>query len=415
VRIRDISLFPSFFSSFQRNHAWRVVDLSYICEDGFPWEVIDGLLSLTSLTELDLAISPVRSLGWQERPWQSSEPNDLHPLQKLSTLTSLRLSGTDISYGGLCSLTTLESLRSLALDDCRCVNDFVLRFSLAPLVSLTSLDLSNNSHVTDVGLMSLSSLRSLETLCIGSCPLITGVGLACLVSLESLTSLDFGNRVNMIRFGSINVRSGLTRISEAGLRALAPLTSLISLDLGSCLVRDIEMSGLGSLVSLISLKLSRSRSEYSPVSDFGLAELASLERLEILELGSFSRITGVGLLALWLGNLLELDLCYCESITDVCLRVLVSAQLLERLCLRGCVRVTCVGFSVVAPLPSLLSLDLSACTSVSDEGLLGLVGFSRMVLLDLRSCNGVTLGGVGVLRSAIGLSRLVRIFSCYDD
>jgi hypothetical protein len=407
VQIRDILLFPSFLSSFQRNHAWRVVDLSYISEDGFPWELLDSLLPLTSLTELDLATNPVRSPGWRERPFLSSESNDLHPLWKLGTLTSLRLSGVDISDVGLSILTALGSLRTLALDDCRLVNDFVLRFSLAPLVSLTSLDLSNNSHVTDVGLKSLSPLRSLETLRIGSCPLITGVGLGYLVSLESLTSLDFGNRVNTIRFGCVNVRSGLTRISGAGLRALAPLTCLVSLDLGSCLVRDTEMSGLGSLVSLTSLKLSLTRSEYSPVSDSGLAELASLGRLKILELGRFSRITGVGLFALSLVNLLELDLRYCESITDVCLGALVSAQLLERLCLRGCVRVTCVGFSVVAPLPSLLNLDLSLCTSVSDEGLLGVVRFSKMLSLDLSSCTGVTLEGVGVLTSATRSSRLV--------
>ena len=109
--------------------------------------------------------------------------------------------------------------------------------ALAPLTSLTSLNLAVCKQITDVGVAALAPLISLASLTLGECNRITDVGVAALAPLTSLTSLDL---------------CCCNRITDAGVAALAPLTSLTSLDLRCCFrITDEGVAALAHLISLV--------------------------------------------------------------------------------------------------------------------------------------------------------------------
>jgi len=94
-----------------------------------------------------------------------------------------------------------------------------------------------------------------------------------------------------------------TKVTDAGLKELAPLKNLSTLDLSGTAVTDAGLKELAPLKNLTSLDLFR-----TAVTDAGLKELAPLKHLTSLNL-AHTKVTDAGLKELaQLHNLTSLDL-----------------------------------------------------------------------------------------------------------
>lgn len=147
----------------------------------------------------------------------------------------------------------LRALKSLYLSDAT-IDDGALRH-MSSLEGLATLDISNNSRVTDAGLAALP--RRLTALNVSQCNLVTDAGLAALP--KGLESLDLSN---------------CNRVTDAGLGHLGRLATL---KINYC--ARIDGSGLASLRDVRSL--SAARLGWDTLSYFGF-KLGGLERLSRL-------------------------------------------------------------------------------------------------------------------------------------
>lgn len=154
-------------------------------------------------------------------------------------------------------------------------------------------------------------------------------------------------------------------LGDCGMRELAKLTLLESLDLTGCrLVSDAGVREVASLTSLVELKLSRC----GLVADTGVRTLTkSLPSLRVLDLSYCPLISDHGVGELVLPELRQLDLSGCKSMTDVGFKKLVLFTSLQKLKLRSCA-ITDDAVAELATITTLRELDLSYCQSISTNG-----------------------------------------------
>ena len=162
-------------------------------------------------------------------------------------------------------------------------------------------------------------------------------------------------------------------------------------DLGGSLARD--RAG-----SISSIDLSRSW-----VSDIDLTRLAGLDRLERLALAQTHLTDGALAIVGGLPHLRELDLFYCEHITDSGAASLRSARLLEKLNVRG-TKISDSGVKFLAELDRLRWLDIGI-TEISDASVELLEAMPRLEYLAIGG-NRVTEVGIASLRSLKRLRHL---------
>ncbi len=103
-----------------------------------------------------------------------------------------------------------------------------------------------------------------------------------------------------------------------------------------------------------------------PITDVGLAHLASLKKLT------------------------EVDLGWCKQITDKGLEYLTPLKQLTKLDLQGCKKVTDAGLAHLKSLTQLTELNLYACDKISDTGLAHLKALSQLTELNLWGCKQIT-------------------------
>lgn len=114
---------------------------------------------------------------------------------------------------------------------------------------LTTLDLSRNEFIGEIGAQALSELRNLTTLLLRQAQLGDG-GAKALGSLTNLRTLVLANN----------------NLGDAGAQALSGLTNLTTLDLAKNNLGDMGAKALGSLTNLTMLVLSKT--EVSDLSPF---------------------------------------------------------------------------------------------------------------------------------------------------
>jgi hypothetical protein len=172
----------------------RVKKLSLEVSGPFHWDralaCLDGMPDLEELTLANNADLTDRAL---------------HHLDHLTRLRKLVLTGTGIRGPGLRCLSRMTELTYLDLND-TVVDDRALE-SLRALTGLKSVDL-RGTFVTDDGLTHLAGLEALVGLDLSHTD-VTGVGVARL-PLEKLHSLNLT----------------FTRLDDAGLRAIGPLSEI---------------------------------------------------------------------------------------------------------------------------------------------------------------------------------------------
>ncbi len=232
---------------------------------------------------------------------------DLAPLARLDRLEEFHISGAPITDAGLKHVANLKELRILSLWETPGITDA----GLAYLTALTKLQHLNlyRCEITDAGLVHLRTMENLERLDIAKTG-VTGPGLSHLGRMSKLKKLFTPtNSAGLTHIGRLHGLQELCAyqprkpIPGDGLAHLANLKSLRVLQLGDNLCSETGLATLSGLSGLTQLGIGGER-----VTDAGLTHIAKLQGLQELTLYK-SRITGAGLAVLRdLPNLTSLDL-----------------------------------------------------------------------------------------------------------
>jgi Leucine-rich repeat (LRR) protein len=255
-------------------------------------------------------------------------------------------------------------------------------------------------------------------------PLLNDTGVKELAALKSLTTLDLS----------------LNNVTAAGLKELAALKNLSALNLSRTNVTDADLEELAALKNLSTLDLS-----WTNVTDAGLKKLAALKNLATLDL-SATNVTGAGIRELAvlknlttlylrgpgahmvappaagrepslndagakglaaLGSLTTLDLSL-NNVTAAILKELAALKNLIALNLSG-TRVTDAAVKELAALRNLRILSLFDCTNLTDDGVKQLITIKNITYLDLVMTK-ISDAGLMELSAIQGLTHL-RVWS----
>ena len=205
-------------------------------------------LAVTETTSEQLFPKPNRSKSHEGRSpeeqqeWRRQQEGIIARLEPFAPI--VRYVGDDVA--------ALEFSERLADDDLQPIKG---------LTNLTELSLSNQSMVTDAGLMHLKGLKKLKRL-----------------NVRSILGPDIGlERLNELV--AVRTRSPGPKITDAGLEHLKGLPSLEYLNLEGTRVTDAGLRHLKGLTSLETLRLG-----YTQITDAGLEHLRGLTRLDTLRL-----------------------------------------------------------------------------------------------------------------------------------
>jgi Leucine Rich repeat len=185
--------------------------------------------------------------------------------------------------------------------------------------------LTFNADVDDADVACLTPLRRLEKLELGSCPQLTDEGLAQITKIGKLQRLAVRNgaftdhglvhlqkltELTSLVLGEAFYPDGAVNISDEGLRHLACVTKLESLELSSTKLTGAGLSELASLTRLTALRL-----KCPLLSDRELPALVSMKGLQSLVLEQ-SQVAGPGLASLTGLSKLSLLSLHGYNITD---------------------------------------------------------------------------------------------------
>lgn len=298
---------------------------------GLGCEALSQLSSSLQLTSLTMSFCGLVVLG--------------DSLQKLTELTALDLSGCEIDERLGSAVARLPHLISLNVAKCAGVTDEDLP-EVAKLPELTFLDASC-CRVGDAGLVELSKRNTtLECLHLRHCEEITEVGVMSLSQLGTLTALDLtlctqvtdaavqALSLGLPQLNTLSLR-GCREITEAGVKALFHLEDLTSLDLsGRIPVTEDVLRGLARIPRLATFKVSECLSH---ITDSSVCMMAQFPALTELDLSICSQLTDNGLQQLSTFRFLEvLNLWGCDRITDVGVKFVATIPTLRALDLSCC-------------------------------------------------------------------------------
>jgi Leucine-rich repeat (LRR) protein len=268
--------------------------------------------------------------------------NLITPLKSLPNLVELKLLGSQaLERNALASLRELKALRRLDLSG-----------------RSSTIEKKLNGPGDD-DLAPLAQLESLESLSITASPRITEAGLRHLAGLKNLRSLNlFGvaddegleHLKGLENLRELNLHR--TQVRGKGLVHLQELTRLETLNLSECALRPGRLEPLARLTSLTVLNLER-----TGVTDEDMAHLKGLTKLRELKLGHNPGVTVAGLAHL---------------------RDMKSLEILD---LQGA-GLDGDALEVVARFPRLKQLNVTS-TNVSDEAFRHLAGLTELTELKL--------------------------------
>jgi Leucine-rich repeat (LRR) protein len=360
-----------------------------------------------------LTLLPNRAnLTWRWRPaWQVPAPNVRPP----PPTTRLE-----------CDLSAMQELRYLDIGHSKICDENL--DSLSPL--LIDLNLSNCYQLTDVGISKLSRFPRLQVLRLTHTSLMdlrplsrllelrvlhcafTNVlesDLSLLRPLRKLETLHLSFRLSDVGLEAISDLTSLREIevceeiTDAGLRSMARLSNLLSLDLQCCDITDDGLLSLSGLRNLKTLNVS-----FTPISDISLGLvlpfLQSLESLSAVRCPVQGR--GLGALTM-VPNLTMLDVSQCKQ-----LETLPALPAMHRLLISDCPRLQ--NLQPLAASKSLsdlqwsfsgLGYNLVQVASV-DDGLQILRTLPMLRVLNLARTHTLTERGISLLGQMMNLREL---------
>ncbi|KAK9815775.1 hypothetical protein WJX72_009302 [[Myrmecia] bisecta] len=180
-----------------------------------------------------------------------------------------------------------------------------------------------------------------------------------------------------------------------GRRLAARFPHLRSLDLSDCDTRVV----LGDESSL---------DLQSGLTDASLAGLTAHTSLTELSLQECHHVTGRGLSHLrHLSQLRQLDLSHCQGLQDSSLAALAACTSLRGLHLRGCLNIHGAGLPALRPLVQLDHISLGGSRAFTDDSLAHLTLLTSLCRVDIVGCPGITDAGLLSLTQLPGLKRVV--------
>mmetsp|Transcript_29521 Transcript_29521/g.83272 ORF Transcript_29521/g.83272 Transcript_29521/m.83272 type:complete len:298 (+) Transcript_29521:531-1424(+) len=178
---------------------------------------------------------------------------------------------------------------------------------------------------------------------------------------KSLETVSYQRYPHLLRLSLDRIKHRACSVSDSHLSQLSSLTTLRSLDIGSC----------------------------THVTDLGLASLASLTRLTTLDMSCCHRVTAAGLASLRpLGGLQNLSLEWC-FIGDSGVEALQNLTGIVSLNLSDC-SLSDAALRHIQTLPNLASLDVSRNFQLTSSGIQHLHSMSSLRWIDLTSCSAVS-------------------------
>ncbi|WP_372367701.1 hypothetical protein [Candidatus Uabimicrobium sp. HlEnr_7] len=233
---------------------------------------LENFKTLKKLTKLDLRhLSKINDQG-------------LAHLDNISDLTTLLIDKTSITPVGISYLRQKFSNCNISYDrelnlNRKNIDNNYLRKYVSSLVNLVRLDLSNNTKITNAGLVHITSLLNLNDLRLHSCG-IGDEGLSHLAKLTKLSSLQLFNTnvsgkglkhlANLKELYYLNLGGNSNEFNN-GLEHLKNLSKLRHLTLGPTTITKEGVNQLKHLEQLSNLNL-----EHTNISETLLEELKSL-------------------------------------------------------------------------------------------------------------------------------------------
>jgi internalin A len=280
-------------------------------------------------------------------------------------VTAVDLSNAWLSDADVALLAQLPKLESINLSYTK-ITDLGLEH-LAPLQNVKHLDLYYAEAVTDLGIAHLKHWKNLEYLNVRG---------------TKVTSSLFEHVANMSQLAFLDV--GHSRVNDDLFEALDSLPRLAHLSFGGNKMSGVALPLLNSFPALKSLSVAGQQRTDSglwsvAVSDFNVAQIAQIGRLEVLDLG------GTGL-------------------TDRGVAELAKLKNLQTLDLHG-TRVTGKGLAALAVLPHLRHLKLWQARGIDDTAVPALLEMKALTALELPE-TGLTAGGLLQLSAHPSLKQL---------
>jgi beta-lactamase regulating signal transducer with metallopeptidase domain/Leucine-rich repeat (LRR) protein len=348
------------------------------CEDServpVDQRVMPFIAGLTGLKYLDISAMELTDWGMQY-------------IAGLTSLKDLRVRSLRVTTSGFRYLENLQSLETFRTWSSPTDDAFA---SLAKLPLLRELAV-NVSYVQGPGLAQLAALPGLQYLELNGRNFGDG-GLRYLRTLPSLKCLrlmgqDF--RISNEGMRDIAQIPGLEElyllylenITDAGIAELANLRSLRLLELHHCLTTDAALASLSEMQSLEDLALSNNPK--SVVSDAGLAYLPKLKNLK----------------RLWAMNMSN------GPITDAGLERIATMTSLREFCVSGGEGITDKGIGCLTALPRLEGFALSSDSHSLSDATLGYIGTMKNLRTLELFCNRIEFTTSG-LNQLNGLSQL---------
>eukprot|EP00873_Tetraselmis_striata_P020421 jgi/Tetstr1/440685/TSEL_028993.t1 len=279
----------------------------------------------------------------------------------------------------------LTSLRPRKLPSTRILHAF-------PFLKLLDLDRCSR-QLRDGDLEQVQRLSSLTALNLLSCENISDTGLEALLPLTSLASLCL---------------QCCTLLTDRAVAILCRMPNMTALNIGH--VPGISDAGLEELARGMPKLRSLSLQACSNITDAGMGALSRMPKLTTLTISRCTGITDAGLAALQplAPTLVQLELGMCSNLTHKGLHALQHLSNLTTLNLSSC-KVNDLGLACLGALPHLSSLNLSTNASITGGGLTALASpqlAATLTSLDLSLCMHVTKDSLAALRSLRSLTQL---------
>lgn len=284
--------------------------------------------------------------GLQELKWSAPRSLRCAPWGSLRrlTLTKARITSISLRVVFSCAPPLLEHLDISGSN----VTDYGFVGSWPP--SLSSLNLSGCSKITDAALRTMGHIKSLV---IDHCQGLNGSGIRALQNIESLS-----------------VR-GPDIVDWAGFMRTRNLTSLNATRVAATLTMTVMLSYVSSLTSLTLGE--ESKASITDLALYQLRDLPFLSRLTLIECD--------GLRDFSITSLRSLDYISISSCDAIEAKELAPLTRLSELSLIRCCAVGDAGLAELGRMPSLTSLHVSGCEAITGAGLQSLMDARPDLLL----------------------------------
>ncbi|GAB5355140.1 hypothetical protein AAMO2058_000180600 [Amorphochlora amoebiformis] len=276
-------------------------------------------------------------------------------------------------------LGQLHSITELDLSGNSKITDETAKAIAADCKALLALDMSQCTGLTDEGAKHIAKINGLRKLTLRECKGLTDAGIIAIAKGCPIEVLDVSSCA-MVGDGAVRaLATECKNLKDLSLHFCSNIHDSAVMKLAQSCKDSIRRLGLGHCVKL---------------TDKSIAEIGSIcKKLEALDISVCSKITdeSINEVAKGCHALKELNLGICEKVTDQSLSAIaVNCTELEVLNIACCDKVTDEAITKLTACPNLRSLNLYSCKQVTGESVKEVgTKCSKLRHLDLFWCEGI--------------------------